>query len=120
MPIGDILHHTYNPSNLALIVEVSLTVPLHPNDVAVETQHSIGNLEFGVLRTQGGNRSLNFLSVVRVNPSQYLLPSGLYVFIIPKYPGEVFRAHDDIGSNVPLIGEHLPRLRRQTKPFFAL
>src|SRR5262245_5146535 len=36
LPFSDILHHAYNPLHIALGVELSPTVPLHPNGGAVE------------------------------------------------------------------------------------
>src|SRR5207247_2371471 len=113
--LRDVRYHAYDPQHPPLLVEVSATVPLHPNHSTVRAYHAIANLKVRLLRTKSGNRNHKSFSVVWVNHGQYLLTRNVSRLIDPKDLGGFCRAADDVGGSVPLVGEHRSRLRRQLK-----
>src|SRR6266849_2032883 len=120
LALGDVRYHAYYAQHSALLVEVRTTVSFNPDHNTVGTYHAIADLKVRLLRTKFRNRRLKSFSVVAVNHSQYFPTRNLRRLIGPENLGELPRAHDHIGGGIPLIGEHLSRLSRETKPFFAL
>ena len=75
----------------------------------------------GLFNAKGSIRGQNFFPVVRVNLSRYLLTSGKLLHLIgAQHLGILSRAHDHVGGSIPLIGEHLSGVSRQTKPLLAI
>src|SRR5215471_14841924 len=120
LALRNVCYHADRPHQPALFVEVSATIPLHPNYSTVGACHANADLKIRFFRTEGGNRSHKLVPVFRVNRSQYSLASSGTHLINPKYLGGFCRADYDISGSIPVIGEHLSRLCRQAKPLFAL
>src|SRR5215470_9074654 len=82
---GNVCHHTCNAQQFPLLIEVSTTAPLNPNDCIVRACDSVADVKVWLLRTEGGYRVVEPFAVVWMDLSQYLLSSNRQRVTDPQY-----------------------------------